>query len=615
MGLAPEATRANIGAPGADASSMIEKVQAPKVMGLIYPPKDPGIPINTIEECLAAQSDLVRRLRIHVAQDPKLFAQRFAKPLENMAAWVSTMPATQQDLFSGPGGLFRACVELAFGAFQASDGRIFMVHAGVEERHLLEVRWRYICFLAALVWPIGKTLEQVRVSSSTGAQWSPRIEPLKSWGDANSTSSFYCAWPRQPFELGPSSTGSALMIAIAGEENIRWLEQGSPVLMTALINIAAGVRQDRYATAFDLVEKMWKLVCAREEARRPQTYGRLEFGRHLAPYLVDVMSELVSGGVWKLGAEQIYADANGVYIRWPEGAHSIIEHASRKGIEGIPTTPAGLLTALEDNELIIAAGESGALIEISDEAGEICAAVKLAKPEAIVPEFSPGAFLGARPVTATAILKADPIAQAKEVAAKRTKKPAVEDAKLNPAEVMEPPPPGPDLLQTTLPLKAETEQAPATVAKVATAQVEEASEERAKVERVEQAIEPSTEVGDGQEAFVEISYYDELPDSWKSQLRRREGEVLGKLISIWKEQAPTDCLVSTPEGSAFAKSVLDEHCSNGVDFLANIAKTGILYVNPTTPGRLVHELVHPPGSKKRHFFIIAKFASKQLGIV
>lgn len=564
--------------------------------GLIYPPEDPGIPFGTVEGAMQSQQELVRRLRIHVGRDPKVFEQRYLLPLQRVASLVATLPASSDGLFSGPGGLFRACVENAFGSFQASDGRIFVVHAGVEERHLLEGRWRYVCFLAALLWPLGRTLEAVRITSRNGDSWSPRIEPIMDWGQRLQIRTFYCSWPADQVTPGPSSTAAALALQVAGTENIRWLEEGSMVLTTALMNMTSGAREDRYGTAFDLVSSMWQRLCDKEQLRRPQSYGRLEFGRHLAPHLVDAMAALLQSGRWREGVSPLWADAKGVYLRWPQAAEQIIGSARDQGVQGLPSTPSGLLTALEDNELIEVHAESGALMEMADEEGVLCAGVKLTRPRTLLPDYESSHYAGKRMICTSDIARSDPLVSSRQRVAKSSIPDQDED------EVLVPPAPGPDLLSSSLISDEKDEHGDEGNDPSDSENMHQLSADSVPEQKPEK--EP--------EHAQEISYHELLPDSWKRQIRRREGEVLGKLVSIWKECAPTSDLVPIDEGCAIAKSVLDEQCSNPVDFLANVAQTGLLYVNPTTPGRLLHEMELPKGTKKRHFFVIAAFAAKQL---
>ena len=111
-----------------------------------------------------------------------------------------------------------------------------------------------------------------------------------------------------------------------------------------------------------------------------------------------------------------------------------------------------------------------------------------------------------------------------------------------------------------------------------------------------------------------MSYYERVPDIWRNQVKRREGEVLGRLIELWNTQAPSEEMCVQKEGCAIALTVLTDLTSRHTDFLQEVPRIGMLHVNPSTPGRLVYDIVTSEGSKKKNFFIIASYASKQLGL-
>ena len=550
---------------------------------------------------MAHQDELIRRLKVHAAQPAAKFEQRFLLPLHNVASYISSLPACGDGNFGGPGGLFRASVELGFAAFQAGDGRIFSITAGVEERHLLEIRWRYVCFLAGLLWPLGKTLEVIKVTSGEGAQWTPRLQGVSAWADSSGVTNVYCAWPRSDVNPGPAMTGASLAISLIGQENIRWLEEGAPLLVTALVGIAGGQREERYGTAFDVVSEMWKRVVAIEAARRPQAYGRLQFGSHLGPHLVDVMHGLLKSTKWSIGRSPVFADAKGIYLQWPQAAKDMLDHCREVGLSGMPSSPAGLLAALEDASLIVGQpGAASVLVEIADDDGELCSGVKLSRPAMLDHDYDPAKFAGRRMILVSDLVRADPLAQAVKV---------VEPKAAAAAPVPRvPPPPGPDLLAPTL--GAETQVEPPAPAVM---QEPPATQALAKTEAPASPTPPPVVVDPSKETD-EVSYYDRVPDIWRNQIKRREGEVLGRLIELWNEQAPSGEMCVQKDGCAISLTVLIDLTSRHTDFLQEVHKVGMLHVNPSTPGRLVYDIVTAEGVKKKNFFIIATYASKQLGL-
>lgn len=595
---APASERATPVAASGGVRNSAPQMQTVRQTALTYPPRDPGIPLEQADVCMAHQEELIRRLKVHAAQPATKFEQRFRQPLVNIANYISSLPACGDGNFGGPGGLFRASVELGFAAFQAGDGRIFSISAGVEERHLLEIRWRYVCFLAGLLWPLGRTLEVIKVTSAEGAQWTPRLQGVWSWAEATGAKNVFCAWPRSDVNPGPAMTGASLAISLIGPDNIQWLEEGAPLLVTALVGIAGGQREERYGTAFDVVSEMWKRVLSIEAARRPQAYGRLQFGSHLGPHLVDVMHGLLKNGRWSLGVTPLFADAKGIYLQWPQAASDMLDHCRETGLPGMPSSPAGLLAALEDASLIVSEpGAASVLMEIADDDGELCSGVKLSRPAMLDHDYDPSKWAGRRMILLSDLIKADPLIQVTNVsqpkAASATPTPRI------------PPPPGPDLLAPSLGGSTAVEPRPVPM-----------TPPPAPVQTVDESpVPPPAHMPPATKQDAdEISYYDRVPDIWRNQIKRREGEVLGRLIELWNAQSPSGDMCVQKEGCAMALTVLTDLTSRHTDFLQEVHKIGMLHVNPSTPGRLVYDIVTPEGVKMKNFFIIATYASKQLGL-
>ena len=591
-----------------------------------YPPHDPGLPLQAVKQLVAGQEEIINRLRLHAAL-PSEFDARFLKPIERVAQHISSLPASREGLFAGPGGLFRACVELAFASYQAADGRIFSVKAGVEERHTMEVRWRYACFVSGLLWPLGTTLERLKVINDKGDQWAARISPLLDWQDAGT--SIYCSWPKEDVVVGPSPTGAALAMSIMGEANMQWLEDASQVLLSAILGISAGSQDVRYQTAFEVVYTLWERIKRIERDRRPEAYGRLQYGSHLGPHLLDAMSRLFMSGKWRINEAQcgVYADTTGLYLQWPDTAADITRSAAELGLSGLPSSPAGLLSALSDAGLLDANGND-VLHEIADNDVAICSAVRLRHPAALMPDFSLSAFASQRKVLLSAIKAADPLATKSEESkpAAVVKKPAVIAAPISP------PAPGPDPFadQSDLVPHDDTEggeeETPASslvhevpaesmrperdVTKDALAQNKETPRPAKKEGTVKIAGEKENATTDSAQ---EVSYYELIPVTYRSQIKRKEGEILGRLVEMWKEHAPNKDLMGHEQGCAIAMDVLKTFTSNPPDVLLALSKAGLLYCHPSTPGKLVHEIT-PEGGKKRPYFVLSDFAAKAFGM-
>ena len=425
-----------------------------------YPPRHDAIPIASAAELLEAQSDLLRRIKLHAATLSNHYAERFETPIQNLATYISNIPASKDSIYGGPGGLFRACVECAFFSYQGSDGKIFTGQLGVEDRYLLEKRWRYICFLSGLLYPIGQSLEKIRVNSDAGAAWLIRAQPILQWAESQKVAHYYVAWPREDVEPGPSVVGGSLSIAIAGVESIRYLEEGSAALTSAASEIASGIRNDFNSIAFDLIAAMWERLKKNERARLPQNYGRVQFGQHNAPIIVDAMRECITGGKWVVNSKTVLADTTGVYLIWPRAAKELLESQKIKDLKGMPSTPNGLLQVMTDERMLYMDAQQSAYVDVADSDGELHLAVKLNKPESCIEGYNPNDYKVA--VKATEVAKTDPVVEVvlndklKAHATTVASGPVADETKSQERIIPDAPAPAADLLMATLGVQPNT---------------------------------------------------------------------------------------------------------------------------------------------------------------
>ncbi len=355
---------------------------------LRYPPADPGLAPRRPEQILDANGDLLRRLRLHAATDDAQFGQAFRAPLLRLAQQINVLPATSCSLFAGEMGLFRACTEAAFFTFQAADGRIFTAAEGVERRHALEGRWRYLCFLAALLQPLGRTLERIVVTARDGQVWQRHFGSLSDWCAQQDIERIFVAWAAADSDgdFGPSHATLALLSEVVGRDNLQQLDDGHAGLVAALYQLAVG-EAGNAPIAHQLVNSCWQRILRREAARRPQAYGSLAVGTHLGPYLAGALRTLVEQGRWIPNASVLKADAQGLYLQWPQAAGDLVDFGRARGYPAWPNDAATLQALLQAAGLVQHAGRELGLLSLVDAEGEIIQALQIAQPIAVLEDF------------------------------------------------------------------------------------------------------------------------------------------------------------------------------------------------------------------------------------
>ena len=609
----------------------------------MYPPDDQGLELRTAEDILQSNDDLIKRLRLHAAAQEDVFRKRYVEPMYRLADHINVLPGSASSLFAGEGGLIRACMELGFFAFQASDGRIFTGSATVEVRHKLEPRWRYICFAAGLLYPFGEAVSRMAVTSKQGAPWPKFQQGLTAWSEDTQIDRVYVSWPGAAGDaqatLGPSPYATTVASDILGRETLSWLDEGSPDLTRSLFEIIGG-SETRSKIAQDVVTTMWGKVKSREEARRPQAYGRLTVGTHLTPYLVGAAKQLIADGVWTPNELPLIVDSTGVYLVWPQAGQDIVAQGSKEGREGWPSSASTLAELLKQAGVFDTLGGNDlGMIEVVDDSGEVHASYRLQNPNALIDDYVAADYVKAAPKTLDAVIANDPLlkptAQAKAKSAELAPKPAplepvaetpevqAVSAQLNelsggenaiPQDAQAPDDDEegeePELQDRDDPTEAATvadapakrQSAPSTPPPAAQTSAAPAQTPNAATAKISEA--------------PDVRYADLVPEDIRKEIRNGTSvEILGKVIKAWGERDPQSThmrMVDT--GAALSVQYLTGQMRSMIDWVNDIAAVGLVYSPPATPGLKVQKIAIPEGSKPRDAIVISRYGCKKLGM-
>lgn len=584
------------------------------------------------DDLVLGQAEILNMLRIHSAAKEAVFQQRFEEPLRRLAAYVSNLPGSASGVFAGEGGLFRASMECAFLTFRAADGRIFTGDKGVEERHRLEERWRYVCFAAGLLYPVGSSLSAMQVLNEQGAAWAPEFEGLAQWcGHENR---YYVTWSDEGAEPGPASLAAMLVNTILGRENINWLNEGAPDLIRSVTDIVSGARVAAPTIAAAVIEDIWKSIHERETARRHQNYGRLLVGSHISPYVIDAMVVL-SKSTWKVNEQTLFADREGVYLQWPQAAQDIIGFCAERGYRGIPASEGGLLTMMVSNKIIQAGADGLSMHEIADQNGEILKAIRLSKPGLLLDD--PKAFMQARTVAVSTIMAADPLqSPSPEQGSAEKRKRALKQPAATEGHATAPPPAAPaaaapvmDMLDigefaaqqpknqqgsmdgsstaTTALTVASTDSKPQPAAEPdagasphpVRAAAYGAGATRSQRPDPRKGTDQQRGVAGGNVEGAVVDLGKGLPPEITGRLKAPSSEALGKVISDWKNKAFGDYVLRmTTLGLAVQSEYLMREVSTRTpDLISDWASVGLLYIDPARPGVKVHNVATVDGGQ------------------
>ncbi|WP_136415962.1 MobH family relaxase [Herbaspirillum sp. ST 5-3] len=321
---------------------------------LTYPPLDPGFPTHSVDDILSVHSDLIRRIKLAYGADHETYSNDLETVMHRYAGYVNLLPATANNYFSGPGGLLRMGLEIAFYSLQATDGQIFSGRSTITNRRQLEPRWRHATFIAGLCSQIHRTLSHVLVTDDKGNAWPAYLGPLTDWLQGQRSHRFFVRWIAQAQET--RTLGVFSLPHIIPAETLQLLAHGNSIIVPHMMASISGMPIYRDHNILDqLVRHATALVIDRDLQASTDRTGKPQLGSHLARYLIDALRRLVQcDSAWAPNADKsrIWYGQDGLFVVWPNAAAEITGLLETDRLPGIPKSPATILDILADAEVI-----------------------------------------------------------------------------------------------------------------------------------------------------------------------------------------------------------------------------------------------------------------------
>jgi len=329
-------------------------VPAPGGMGAAPAAQASGLLLQPVETLLAANQELIGRIKLCYGCDAATFATDLLAPIRRYLEYVNQLPATMDSYFSEPGGLARLGLETAFYALQATDSQIFAGRATISNRRVLEPRWRRATFIAGLCNEIHRSLSHVRLSDGKGREWQPYLMPLSSWAKTVGATRAQLRWNNAQ---ETRALGLFAVPMIVPPETMCDLAKDNATIVPHMLSTIAG------ATMYHEHNVMYRLVghaAALVIQRNLRAGGVPDNGKpflHMARYLIEAMRELVlSHHTWQpnIGRSRLWYGRDGLFLIWPNGVNDVTKLLEDERLPGIPDSASGVLDVLEAAKLVTA---------------------------------------------------------------------------------------------------------------------------------------------------------------------------------------------------------------------------------------------------------------------
>lgn len=317
---------------------------------------DPGFAALSVDEVLAANADIVSRIKLCYGTDRDTFETDVLVLIRRYAAYVHLLPATADNYFSAPGGLLRLGLEAGFFSLQGTDAHIFSGRSTISTRRLLEPRWRHATFIAGLCCELHRVLSHMLVTDENGEIWSGYLQPLTDWLASRGAARYFLSW--RPLAIETRGLGVFALPHVVPPAVLQYLSQDNAIIVPHLFASIGGMPVYRdHNVLDDLVRRSLALVIDRNLMANADRYGSPQFGSHLERYLVDALRRLASShSAWVCNHDKsrVWFAQDGLFLLWPVAAEDVRKLLEANQLPGIPKAAETML------ELLLAAGVFGA---------------------------------------------------------------------------------------------------------------------------------------------------------------------------------------------------------------------------------------------------------------
>ncbi|MDF3838469.1 MobH family relaxase, partial [Cupriavidus basilensis] len=350
-----------------------------------YASTDPGFPATPMEDLLAAQAEMLGRIKLCYGSDQATFERELMPLVRGYARYVHLLPATADNYFSKPGDLLRLGLETAFFSLQGTDGHIFSGRATITVRRQLEPRWRIATFVAGLCCELHRVLSHILVTSAAGDEWPAFLEPLDAWLQDRTVQRYFLRW--RPGAAESRGLGLFALPHVVPLTVMQDMCEGNSIIVPQLLACVGGLALYREHNVLDdLVRRSLALVIDRDLRANADRYGAPQYGSHLERYLVDALRRLAGDNTaWVPNREKsrLWYGPDGLFLVWPGAAEDVQKLLEDDQLAGIPKASATMLDILLEARVLEAAADGQALWTIyppGNKAGSGLAAVKVAEP-------------------------------------------------------------------------------------------------------------------------------------------------------------------------------------------------------------------------------------------
>ena len=382
----------------ADLYKLIQQAHKPETSDkdIAYPKPLQYVSAKHPSDMIKGQAFLLSHISIQSGFQENEFIRYILKPVENFAAWVQLLPASENYHHISLGGLFAHSLDVGLRALKIFENRNLYVEGTAVSREGNLQRFRLACFLGGMLHDIGKIFEDIIIVNRDGDVWCSQLEPLYEWANRTETKDYKFIWRKGRYLESHELYTPYYVPKIIPLDVLKYLSEGDPNVSRILIGCLSSNTADVYGRMGKIIEIADSSSTEYDIKHKKINANASEYQYPIGSTFLSIIRQMLANG--ELGANvkggQVYVTDHGAFILWTEKFFSkLVPLLTEKGF---PATTkrlelAKLLvesTIARVNEITNEEGtpEAYPLWKIRIEEGGEHYALRLSKVQSIFPE-------------------------------------------------------------------------------------------------------------------------------------------------------------------------------------------------------------------------------------
>lgn len=290
-------------------------------MDVSYPKPQQYIQIKHPRDMVKAQAYIMSKVSQQSGFQEDMFIPYFMVPVENFAAWVQLLPASEDWHHSTLGGLFAHSLDVGLRALKIFENRnLYVEGTGLSLEGSLP-RFRLACFLGGLLHDVGKIFEDISVTNRKGEMWVPQIEPLYTWALRTQSTEYQIIWRKGRYLESHELYTPYYIRSIIPTNVLQFLSEGDPNVARILVGALSSNATDVYGRLWNIIKtadttsSQYDLVTHKNE--RTAELAK-EFAFPTGIKFIEAVNQLLDERVWSINKPkgQIYVFESGAFVLW-----------------------------------------------------------------------------------------------------------------------------------------------------------------------------------------------------------------------------------------------------------------------------------------------------------